>query len=108
MPWLVKTEPGTYGYDDLGRGGRAVWDGVANPVALKNLKSMAVGERVFVYHTGNEKQVVGTAEVARAAYPDPKEKDARLLVVDLTPSGRLPRPVTLAELKSDAAFAESP
>src|SRR5438874_2114761 len=85
MPWLLKTEPGTYGYDDLERDGRAVWDGVANPVALKNLKSMAAGDRVFVYHTGGEKQVVGSAEVTRAAYPDPKEKDARLVVVDLTP-----------------------
>ena len=55
--WLVKTEPGTYGYDDLEREGRAVWDGVANPVAVKNLGAMAVGDRVFVYHTGGEKQV---------------------------------------------------
>jgi predicted RNA-binding protein with PUA-like domain len=108
MAWLVKTEAGTYSYDDLEREGRAVWDGVTNPQALKNLKSMAVGERVFVYHTGDEKQVVGTAEVARAAYPDPKDKSGRLTVVDLKAASRLARPVTLADLKAEATFADSP
>jgi predicted RNA-binding protein with PUA-like domain len=108
MAWLVKTEPGTYSYDDLEGEGRAVWDGVANPVALKNLKAMAVGERVFVYHTGDEKQVVGTAEVVRAAYPDPKQKDGKLVVVDLKAVSRLARPVTLADLKAEPSFADSP
>jgi predicted RNA-binding protein with PUA-like domain len=108
MAWLVKTEPGTYSYEDLEREGRAVWDGVANPVAQKNLKAMAVGERVFIYHTGDEKRVVGTAEVARAAYPDPKLKDGRMVVVDLKATARLGRPVTLADLKTEATFAESP
>ena len=107
MPWLVKTEPGTYSYDDLEREGQAVWDGVSNPQAVKNLKAMAVGDRVFVYHTGDEKQVVGEAEVVRAAYPDPKGA-ARLSVVDLKAVRRLSRPVTLADLKADRAFADSP
>jgi predicted RNA-binding protein with PUA-like domain len=108
MAWLVKTEAGTYSYDDLEREGRAVWDGVTNPQALKNLKSMAVGERVFVYHTGDEKRVVGVAEVARAAYPDPKHKDGTLVVVDLKAVSRLSRPVSLADLKGEATFADSP
>jgi predicted RNA-binding protein with PUA-like domain len=108
MAWLVKTEAGTYSYDDLEREGRAVWDGVTNPQAVKNLKSMAVGERVFVYHTGDEKRVVGAAEVVRAAYPDPKDKSGRLTVVELKPASRLARPVTLADLKAEATFADSP
>jgi predicted RNA-binding protein with PUA-like domain len=107
MAWLVKTEPGTYSYDDLEREGRAVWDGVANPQALKNLKEAAVGDAVFVYHTGDEKQVVGKAKVVRAAYPDPKSGKG-LAVVDLEAVGRLKSPVTLSELKADPAFAESP
>lgn len=106
MAWLVKTEPGSYSYEDLEREGRGVWDGVTNPVALKNLKSMAEGDRVFVYHTGDEKSVVGEAKVARAAYPDPKAP--RLAVVDLKAVRRLPKAVTLADLKADATFAESP
>jgi predicted RNA-binding protein with PUA-like domain len=108
MAWLVKTEPGTYSYDDLEREGRSVWDGVTNPQALKNLRSMAVGERVFVYHTGDEKRVVGVAEVVRVAYPDPKQKDGKLVVVDLKAAARLSTPVTLAALKAEAVFADSP
>jgi len=106
--WLLKTEPSTYGYDDLEREKRATWDGVKNPVALKNLRAMKEGDAALIYHTGDEKAVVGTALVVRAAYPDPKSKDPRLVVVDLTAGGRLPRPVTLAEIKALPAFAESP
>jgi predicted RNA-binding protein with PUA-like domain len=108
MAWLVKTEPGTYSYDDLEREGRAVWDGVTNPQAQKNLRSMAVGDRVFVYHTGDEKSVVGVAEVARASYPDPRDKSGRLVVVDLKALRRAGEAVTLADLKAEAAFADSP
>lgn len=106
--WLLKTEPGTYAYDDLEREGRAVWDGVKNPVAVANLGRMQEGDAVFVYHTGDEKAVVGSARVARAAYPDPKVKDPKRLVVDLEPAGRLGRPVPLAELRKMPAFADSP
>jgi predicted RNA-binding protein with PUA-like domain len=106
--WLLKTEPSSYSYDDLEREGRATWDGVKNPVALKNLRAMKEGDAVLIYHTGDEKAVVGTALVARVAYPDPKAKDPRLVVVDLTPAGRLARPVTLAEIREIAAFADSP
>jgi predicted RNA-binding protein with PUA-like domain len=106
--WLLKTEPTAYSYDRLEEEGRAVWDGVANPAALRNLAAMKEGDRVFVYHTGDEKAAVGTAKVVRAAYPDPKSKNPRLVVVDIEPTGRLARPVTLAEMKALALFAESP
>jgi predicted RNA-binding protein with PUA-like domain len=106
--WLLKTEPGTYSYDDLEREGRAVWDGVTNPVALKNLRAMKVGELAFVYHTGDERAVVGRAEVVKAAYPDPKGGGERLVVVDLEPAGRLAQPVTLETIKALPLFADSP
>ena len=106
--WLLKTEPSAYGYADLEREGRAVWDGVKNPVALKNLRAMAVGDLAFVYHTGDEKAVVGTARITRAPFPDPKRGDPRLVVVEIEPTGRLKKPVTLAEIKALPAFAGSP
>jgi len=89
--WIVKTEPSTYSYDDLARQKTAVWDGVKNNLALKHLRSMRPGDQVLVYHTGDEKAVVGVAEVTRAAYPDPKQKDPKLAVVDLKARERLPR-----------------
>ena len=96
--WLVKTEPGTYSLDDLEREGTATWDGVKNPVALKHLRAMQPGDEVLIYHTGDEKAVVGVATVVAAANPDPKIKAKR----------RLPRPVTLATIKADKAFADLP
>jgi predicted RNA-binding protein with PUA-like domain len=102
----VKTEPSTYSYDDLERQKTAVWDGVKNNLALKHLRQMKPGDRVLVYHTGDEKAVVGLAEVMSEAYPDPKHKDAKLAVVDLRALGRLTRPVPLAEIKKDRAFAD--
>lgn len=106
--WLLKTEPGEYSYDDLEREGRARWDGVRNPAALRNLREMKRGDRVLVYHTGGEKAIVGEAVVTAEAYPDPKAGSPRLVVVDLEPRGRLGRPVALAELKALPAFAASP
>ena len=106
--WLVKTEPSTYSYGDLEREKTAVWDGVKNPVALRNLRSMHPGDQVLVYHTGDEKAVVGWATVVSAPYADPKKKDPKLFVVELKASRRLPRPVTLAQIKADKTFAELP
>jgi predicted RNA-binding protein with PUA-like domain len=106
--WLLKTEPSAYGYADLEREGRAVWDGVKNPVALRNLRAMKVGDEVLVYHTGDEKAVVGTARVVRAAYADPGRGDPRLVVVDIEAAGKMEKPVTLAEIKALAVFAGSP
>jgi predicted RNA-binding protein with PUA-like domain len=106
--WLLKTEPAEFSYDDLERAGSAVWDGVSNPAALKNLRAMKAGDRVIVYHTGGEKAAVGLATVVREAYPDPKRRNPRLAVVDVTPLGRLARPVTLAEIRAMPAFKDSP
>jgi predicted RNA-binding protein with PUA-like domain len=104
--WLLKTEPSTYSYADLERDKKAVWDGVSNALALKHLRTMKRGDLAFIYHTGDEKQIVGIAEVTSDPYPDPKEKDTRLVVVDLKPGKRLARPVTLSEVKADAGFRD--
>ena len=106
--WLLKTEPSSYSYDDLEREGRAVWDGVTNPVALRNMREMKVGEEALVYHTGDEKAAVGIARITRAAYADPKAGDPKRVVVDIEPLVRLRSPVTLAEMKALAVFAASP
>jgi predicted RNA-binding protein with PUA-like domain len=105
--WLLKTEPSTYAYDDLERDRKGAWDGVANPVALKHLRTMAVGDECFVYHTGDQKRIVGIARVTKAAYPDPKQADPKLVVVDLVPVRRVARPVTLSEIKGSDLFAGS-
>jgi len=104
--WLLKTEPSEYSFADLVHEKRAVWSGVSNAAALKNMRAMAKGDEVLIYHTGDEKAVVGTAAVAKAAYPDPNEKDAKLVVVDIAPRKPLAQPVTLATIKGDPRFAE--
>jgi predicted RNA-binding protein with PUA-like domain len=106
--WLVKEEPEHYNYDTLVREGRTVWAGVKNPLAQKHLRSIRKGDRIFYYHTGKEKAVVAIAKAATDAYPDPKDKDGKLVVVDVVPERKLTRPVTLAEIKADASFASFP
>ena len=106
--WLVKEEPDNYAYTQLERDGRTVWAGVRNPVAQKHLRTIRRGDRIFYYHTGKEKAVVAVATAAGDAYPDPNDAAGRLFVVDIVPEKRLPRPVTLKEIKSDAAFASFP
>jgi predicted RNA-binding protein with PUA-like domain len=106
--WLVKTEPDAYSFSDLVRDGRTVWDGVKNPTALRNLKAMKPGETVLIYHTGDERRVMGEAQVVREAYPDPKRADPRLVVVDLKAGKALPTPVELPTLKASALFKDSP
>lgn len=102
--WILKTEPSTYSFDDLVRERTTVWDGVKNPVALKNIGRMKPGDDVLVYHTGKEKALVGRAAVASAPRPDAKQRDPKLLVVELRAGPRLPQPVTLAQIKADPAF----
>ena len=102
--WILKTEPSTYSFDDLVREGRAVWDGVTNPLALKHLRSMTKGDEVLVYHTGDEKAVVGLAEVIGAPYADPR--NANLTVVAIKAVRRLPRAVTLAEIRAAATLKD--
>lgn len=103
--WILKTEPSAYSYDQLEKDRHAVWDGVSNPVALKNMRAMAQGDDVMVYHTGDEKAVIGLARVTRAAYPDPKRGDPKLVVVEIEPVKRLPQPVPLSAIRADKTFA---
>ncbi|MFI5365719.1 MAG: EVE domain-containing protein [Candidatus Binatia bacterium] len=102
--WLLKTEPAAYSFAQLRRDTHAVWDGVKNPMALKNLSQMQKGDQLFIYHTGDEKAVVGIATAQSAAYPDPKKNDPKLLVIDIVPVAALPRAVTLAEIKANSKF----
>ncbi len=103
--WLLKTEPDEYSYADLEKLGRDRWNGVRNFRALANMRRMAAGDQALIYHTGKEKAIVGIAEIIAPAYPDPAGGDKRFVVVDVVPCSRLPRPVTLAEIKADPAFA---
>jgi predicted RNA-binding protein with PUA-like domain len=102
--WLLKTEPECYSWDDLVRDKRATWDGVANALALKHMRTMKKGDNAFIYHTGGERAIIGVAEVASDPYPDPKEMNEKLVVVDLKLGKKLSRAVTLDEIKNDPAF----
>ena len=97
--WLLKSDPEHYSFSDLERDGQTVWDGISNNLALKNLRNVRRGDVVMVYHTGDERAAVGLAEAASDPYPDPQQKDARLVVIDLRAKGKLARPVTLDEIK---------
>ena len=108
MNWLFKEEPTHYGYDDLARDRKTSWSGVKNPLAQKHLRSVKKGDRIFYYHTGDEKAVVAVARAATDAYPDPKDKSGKLSTVDVVPVRKLARPVTLAEIKARAAFKDFP
>jgi predicted RNA-binding protein with PUA-like domain len=108
MNWLFKEEPSHYSYDDLARDGRTSWTGVRNPVAQKHLRAVQKGDRIFFYHTGDQKSVVGIAKAADAAYPDPADKAGKFYAVDVVPVRKLKQPVTLASIKADTAFASFP
>ena len=85
-----------------------MWAGVRNPLAQKHLRSIRKGDRIFYYHTGKEKAVVGVARAIGDAYPDPADAGGKAFVVDVAPEKKLRRPVTLAEIKADRAFADFP
>jgi predicted RNA-binding protein with PUA-like domain len=104
MNWLFKEEPTNYSFDTFVKDTQATWSGVKNPVAQKNLRAVRRGDRVFYYHTGKEKAVVGIAKALGDAYPDPKDKTGKAFVVDVAPVKKLARPVTLADIKADPAF----
>lgn len=106
MNWLVKEEPSNYNFAQFQKDTTTVWSGVRNPVAQRHLRSMTKGDRVFFYHTGNEKAVVGTARVAGAPYPDPNDKEGKFYVVQLVSDAALPAPVTLKAIKAEAKFAD--
>jgi predicted RNA-binding protein with PUA-like domain len=108
MNWLVKEEPANYSFDDLLRDGSTVWSGVRNPVAQKHLQSMRKGDRIFFYHTGDVKAIVGIAKAGGAPYPDPADKSGKMYAIDVEPVRKLKSPVTLAAVKADRAFATFP
>ena len=103
MPYLLKTEPEAYSFDDLRRAKRTEWDGVTNPAAVKNLREMSKGEPLIIYHTGKEKRAVGTAKVVSADASGPKSP-----IVVIEGGDELPKPVTLAEMKAAKVFRDSP
>jgi predicted RNA-binding protein with PUA-like domain len=108
MNWLFKEEPTHYSYDDLHRDKKTSWTGVRNPLAQKHLRGVQKGDRIFFYHTGDEKAVVGIAKALGAAYPDPVDKTGKLYAVDVGPVKKLASPVTLAAIKADKFFAVFP
>jgi predicted RNA-binding protein with PUA-like domain len=108
MNWLFKEEPSHYSYDALVKERKTTWSGVKNPLAQKHLRSVRKGDRIFYYHTGDEKAIVGVAKAIGDAYPDPDDPSGKAHVVDVAPERKLPRPVTLAEIKARPAFASFP
>ncbi|MDB5667771.1 MAG: ubiquinol-cytochrome reductase [Alphaproteobacteria bacterium] len=105
--WLMKSEPEAYSWDDLVRDGGTEWDGVRNNAATLNLKAMKPGDRAFLYHSVSDKAVVGIMEITRGAQPDPKAKPGeRWASVRVEPVEKLPRPVTLAEIKAEPGLAD--
>jgi predicted RNA-binding protein with PUA-like domain len=108
MNWLFKEEPTHYGYDELVKDKKTMWSGVKNPLAQKHLRSVKKGDRIFYYHTGDEKAVVGICKALGDAYADPGDKAGKASVVDVAPVQKLARPVTLAEIKADKAFKDFP
>jgi predicted RNA-binding protein with PUA-like domain len=103
MNYLLKTEPTVYSFADLQRDNTTIWDGVTNPVALKNLRGMEAGDHLIIYHTGDEKSAVGTATVVSVDASDPRNPQ-----VKITAGKPVSKPVTLAEVKANKLFADSP
>jgi predicted RNA-binding protein with PUA-like domain len=103
MEYLLKTEPSEYSFQDLQRDKSTIWDGVTNPVALKNLRAMKPGDRLVIYHTGDEKSAVGTATVESVQEKDPRNPGVRIKV-----GSPIAKPKTLAEIKASSIFADSP
>jgi len=104
--WLFKSDPEHYGFPDLAREGRTIWDGVSNNLALKNLRAVRPGDLALIYHTGAEKRIVGVAEVISEPYPDPKQNNPRLVVVDVEVRHAFPRPVPLDEIKKEPSLRD--
>ena len=104
--WLIKSEPSAYSWEQLVKDKKTSWTGVRNFQALINLKAMKVGDRCFFYHSGEGKEIVGIAEVVKAAYPDPTDKDGKAVTVDVKAVEPVKTPGTLAAIKADPTFKE--
>src|SRR5215471_1226076 len=104
--WLLKTDPDTYSYADLERDKKTVWDGVANNLALIHMRAIRKGDLAAIYHSGDEKCIVGIAEIASDPYPDPKEGNPKLVVVEVRSKQRLTRTIPLSEIKANKDFQD--
>lgn len=104
--WLFKSDPDTYSWHDLVKDQKTMWDGVANNLALKHLRSIKKGDEIFIYHSGEEKSLVGIAKALSDSYPDPSQKNSKLAVVDIMPVKTLKNPVTLQTIRQNARFAD--
>lgn len=102
--WLMKTEPSTYSWEDLEKDKKTVWDGVRNFQARNNLKAMKKGDQVFIYHSMDDKAVVGIAKITKEFFPDPKDND--WASVEISPVKKLKKPVTLAQVKADKRLSD--
>ncbi|HUQ50536.1 MAG TPA: EVE domain-containing protein [Terriglobales bacterium] len=103
MPYLLKTEPSVYSFSDLQSDSTTIWDGVTNPAAVKNLREMKAGDKLVIYHTGDERQAVGTASVISVDASDTKKP-----IVKIKAGKSLPRSVSLSALKANKLFKDSP
>lgn len=104
--WLFKSDPEHYSFTDLVRDKKTVWDGVSNNLALKHLRAVRRGDEVMIYHSGEERSIVGLAKVRSDPYADPKRKDSKLAVVDIAAQRRLKRPITLEQIKQEGVLKD--
>jgi predicted RNA-binding protein with PUA-like domain len=104
--WLLKSEPGTYSWDDLVREGRVTWDGITNALALIHMRAMRAGDEAVLYHSGSERRAMGLARITKGPYADPRLNNPKLVVVEIAPVAPLPRPVSIDEIRKDKAFAD--
>lgn len=104
--WLLKTEPSDYTFDDLLKDKKTVWDGVGHPTALINIRNSKKGDLAFIYHTGDERSIVGTAEIISNPYKDPKQENPKYAVFDIKPLKKFLYPVTLSQIKSNKKYSE--
>jgi predicted RNA-binding protein with PUA-like domain len=104
--WLLKTEPSVYSFDKLLSDGTTVWDGVSSNAALKHMRGMKKGDRAIIYHSGDEKAVIGLAEIASDPFADPRQRDPKLVVVEVKAGRHLPHAVPLSEIKAEKSMAD--
>jgi predicted RNA-binding protein with PUA-like domain len=104
--WLLKTEPETWSWADQMRKGVEPWSGVRNHQAKNNLIAMRRGDQAFFYHSGGAREIIGTVEIVREAYPDPSDASGKFVMVDVKTLRALARPVTLAEIKAEPRLQE--